>query len=912
MPSGTVTFLFTDIEGSTRRWEEQPGRMQEDLARHDEILRVAVDSHGGYVFATGGDGFAAAFARAGDALGAAQDAQLGLVGEQLPGVRMGVHTGEVQERDGDYFGSAVNRASRLMTIGHGGQILVSLATERLVSDFELRDLGEHRLRDLSTPERVFQLCAPGLRSEFPPLRSLDVLPMNLPVQLTSFIGRDDDVKRVRDLLSEHRSVTLTGVGGVGKTRLAQQVAADVLDDFAGGAWLVELAPVGDESHVVEAIASALSVQTPRGRTVEQALLDAVRPLVMLLVLDNCEHLLTETCRIAEVMLRAAPDLSVLATSREPLGLAGEHVMAVRSLDSESAVRLFVDRARSADSAFELSEGDATRVEQLCRRLDGMPLAIELAAARVRMFSPQELAERLDQRFRLLTGGRASVERHQTLRAAIDWSYELLSARDRTVFDRLSVFADGCDLTAAQAVCGVDGLDETDVVDALASLIDKSLLNAERTPTGTRYRELETVRQYGEEQLMAGGGADRTRERHARYFAAFARDAGRGLWSAEEISWAQRVEADLGNLRAAVSWAVAADETDVAMRIAGAFVNQAVERPSWATASIADHALRVSSADEHPWRAIVLGEASWAAARSGDQDRARALVDGALDAQRRGARFSAAVWSYAQMHGGYTDRDIAIAHNNEALARAEAAGDLMGAVALRASLASVLANVLGGGEKLQEARAHGEQALADARTLGQPALIAMGLLATGTALVLSGKHREGRTMVRESAQLAGEIGSVWQRATALSALAAADARQGNARDAATELRDALKLARATGDTYLAFQALYAGLEVFYSFDRPDLAAQSAGHASPYADRFGFAWHVWHDPTVERTRADLGDEQYELLSARGAATPSNQFIDEVIIQLDTFLERSPTEASTSSSVAARDAPPSPPGH
>jgi predicted ATPase/class 3 adenylate cyclase len=789
LPTGTVTFLFTDIEGSTRRWEEDPVGMRDALARHDRILKDAVAEYGGPVFATGGDGFAAAFGRAADALTAAESGQRALREEGLPPVRMGVHTGEVQERDGDYFGSAVNRASRLMTIGHGGQVLVSSASERLVSDVDLRDLGEHRLRDLSTPERVFQLCAPDLPIEFPPLRSLDVLPMNLPVQLTSFIGRDDDVKAVQDLLSGHRSVTLTGVGGVGKTRLALQVAADALDRFDDGVWLVELAPVGDQSRVVEEIASVLSIDTPRGRTVEQALLDAIRTRSLLVLLDNCEHVLGETCRIAEQMLRAAPGLSVLATSREPLGMAGEHVMAVRSLDPENSVRLFVDRAGSADSTFELSEEDAERVEHLCRRLDGMPLAIELAAARVRMFSPEELADRLDQRFRLLTGGRASVERHQTLRAAIDWSYELLSERDRMVFDQLSVFAGGCDLDAAHAVCALDAVEDADVVDALASLIDKSLLVAERSASGTRYRQLETVRQYAEEQLMAAGEADRARERHARHYAGVARDAGRGLWSSDEVAWARRVETELGNIRAAVSWAVAAAETDLALRIAGAFVNQAVERPSWATASIAEDALRVAGADTHSWRALVMGEASWAAVRRGDPDGARKLVEAALEAQRQGARFTAVVWTYAQMHGGIRSIDDGIALNEEALRRAEQAGDTMGAVALRAALAMTMTNVIGA-DRVQEARTHGERALADAHALGQPALIAMGLLALGATLVGGGEFDRGRAMVRESADLAGEIDSAWQAVTALSALAAVDARGGDAHDAVAELRDAL--------------------------------------------------------------------------------------------------------------------------
>ena len=771
LPSGTVTFLFTDIEGSTRLWEQHRDVMPGLLEQHDALLREAVEENHGLVVKSTGDGTMAVFSSTSDACAAAIAAQRRLGGwTSSPSlrVRMGLHTGVATERDGDYFGSTLNRAARLMGIGHGGQILVSHATEQLVRDslrdgVELADLGEHRLRDLSSPERAFQLCAPGLVVEFPPVRSLDVLRTNLPVQLTSFVGRDEDVKIVGELLGEHRVVTLTGVGGVGKTRLALQVAADLLDEYPDGVWLVELAPLGEEGRVVEAIAAAVGVDPSPGKTVEQSLLDAVRSSSVLLVLDNCEHLLDEVSRVAGVLVQTAPELAVLATSREPLGVRGEHVVALRSLDPTNSVRLFTERAEAVDASFVVSDKDVEVIEHLCGRLDGIPLAIELAAARVRMFSAAELAERLDQRFRLLTGGRGAVERHQTLRAAIDWSYDLLSRRDRAVFDRLSMFAGGCTLDAAQALCTGDEVDDVEVTDSLASLIDKSLVVAERSEIGTRYRQLETIRQYAEEQLMASGTADAARERHGRYFGDFARDAGRKLWSSAEVEWARRLEADLDNVRAAVSWAVAAGETDLAMRIAGALVTQAVERPIWATASLAEEALRTPGAGEHPWRAIVMGEASWAAQRRGDFAAARELVDGALDAQRAGARFTASVWSYAGSHGrgsqwGQEFLELA----EEALERAEAAGDATGAIALRTMYVSGLVQV----QRDDEARAQAEQVLASARALGQPALIAMGMLTLGQAIARTGEPERGIAMVRESLELSDQIGSSWQAAGAL--------------------------------------------------------------------------------------------------------------------------------------------------
>jgi predicted ATPase/class 3 adenylate cyclase len=897
-PSGTVTFLFTDVEGSTQLWEAAPDAMRAALAWHDSILRDAIEAHGGYVFATGGDGFAAAFARAGDALAAAEKARMALASEEWPEgapirVRMALHTGEAAERDGNYFGGAVNRAARLMAVGHGGQLLISGATAELLTSAELVDLGEHRLRDLSSPERIFELRDRGSVAEFPPLRSLDVLRTNLPVQLTSFVGREGDVVAVAELVHEHRAVTLTGVGGVGKTRLALQVAADLLDDYPDGVWLVELAPVGEDGRVIETIAAVLGVEPPPGKTIEQSLLDAVRGEAVLVLMDNCEHLLEEASRVVGLLVRAAPRLAVLATSREPLGVPGEHTVALRSLDAGSAVQLFRDRAVAVDSSFVLADSGEAAVEHLCRRLDGMPLAIELAAARVRMFSPDELAERLDQRFRLLTGGRGAVERHHTLRAAIDWSYELLSDRDRVVFQRLSVFAGGSTLHAAQAACAGGEGEDLDVVDALASLIDKSLVIAEHTAIGTRYGQLETIRQYAEEHLLASGLADAVRERHARYFGEFARDAGRQLWGADEVDWARRVEADLGNIRAAVSWAVAASETDLAMRIAGALVNQAMERPIWATASIAEHAWRAPDADKHPWRAIVLGEASFATLRRGDMQGAAALVDQALDAQRGGARFSAAVWSYAMVyrpddHGD----DSVMALAAEALQRAEAAGDVLGAIALRASYALALSGfAMSGSTPSTEAQSQAERALTDARALRQPALIAMGLLALGQVFLLGGAHAEGLALLCECVELSSTIGSSWTTIAGQTVLAAAEATYGDPTRGAELIRSVLVSARENGDFFFQSGAAHVSLAVFNRYARPDLVARFDGALTSSPRYYYGTWRAWYLGAVMDARATLGDQQYDALKRAGTAMSSERLLEEIIRDLDAVIDEGP---------------------
>jgi predicted ATPase/class 3 adenylate cyclase len=506
-----VTFLFTDIEGSTRLWEENRAAMSEALSRHDEMLRGAIEAHDGVVFSTGGDGLAAAFQRAPDAVGAALDAQRRLQSETWDpplSVRMAVHSGDVEERVGDYFGPPLNRCARLMASGHGGQVLclgvaASLVADRLPEESALRDLGSHRLRDLSEPEQVFQLDHPALRDTFPPLRSLDSYRGNLPTQPTAFVGREAQVLEVAKAIEEARVVTLCGVGGVGKTRLAYQAGAHVLPRFPDGVWVVELASVGAADAVDETVASALGIQPAPGRTLAQSLHDHLGTKTILLVLDNCEHLLNPVAAFVDDAQRAAPGLTVLATSREGLGVAGERLMTVPSLEVPApdmavedlvvteAVRLFVGRAEETHATFTLSEGQATAVGELCRRLDGIPLAIELAAARVRVMTPKEILDHLDRRFKLLTAGRrTAATRHQTLQSTLDWSHDLLEEPERVVFRRLSVFAGDFDRSMVEVVVADDELDPFEVADALFKLVEKSLVMAQPGSELTRYRLLE--------------------------------------------------------------------------------------------------------------------------------------------------------------------------------------------------------------------------------------------------------------------------------------------------------------------------------------------------------------------------------------------------------------------------------------
>ena len=498
-PSGTVTFLFTDIEGSTKRWEADPDAMRIELAAHDDVLRAAIEVQGGWLFKHTGDGVCAAFSSAQSAVDAAIDAQRRL---GLP-VRMGIATGEAEQRGEDYFGPVLNRAARVMAVGHGGQILVSGVSASLVSGVDLLDLGEHRLRDLSGVERLFQVRADGLRVEFPRVRTVDAVPGNLPAQTTSFVGRDVEVKELAELVRAHRLVTLTGVGGVGKTRLAVQVAAELVPEFADGVWLVELAPVGDPAAVPDAVATELGITQQPGTSVTDHIADTLAGRRILIVFDNCEHVLDAAADLIETILGRSSTVSVIATSREGLRVGAEHLWPVPSLDvrdgaASAAVELFIERARAVVPGFSVHDDvDVDAVTEICRRLDGIALAIELAAARMVSMTPTEVLARLNDRFRLLSGSRRGLERHQTLRQAVQWSYDLLSEDEQSVLAACAVFAGGFDTVSVTAVHG--GFDEYTMLDLVDSLVRKSLLTATRTSGGTRFAMLETIRQFAEDQ-----------------------------------------------------------------------------------------------------------------------------------------------------------------------------------------------------------------------------------------------------------------------------------------------------------------------------------------------------------------------------------------------------------------------------
>jgi predicted ATPase/class 3 adenylate cyclase len=678
-PSGTVAFLFTDIEGSTRLARSLADDYESLLERHRSLLREVFKRHAGFEVGTEGDSFFVAFSSPLQALRAAAEGQRALTSTEWPSgadvrVRMGLHLGEAKRRGADYVGLEVHRAARIAAAGHGGQVLVSpsiaaVAGDRLPQGLSLRDLGEFRLKDFDAATHLYQLAGPGLRAEFPGLRSVGTELTNLPPELTSFVGREAELAELAGLMDGHRLVTLIGVGGTGKTRLMRQLAAELLGRRADGVWLVELAPVAVPELIVREVARALGVADEPGRPVLETVVDFLRSKSLVLLLDNCEHVIGAAADLVVRLLASCPALTVLATSREALGVDGETVFQVPSLavpgplaaDDEhevrregwpqdvasiDAVRLFVDRASAVQSSFALGPSNAAAVVEICRRLDGIPLAIELAAARITHLSPGEIALGLGDRFRLLTGGRRSaLPRQQTLQALIDWSWDLLSETDRSLLRRLSVFAGGCTLQAAAAVTAVDDaeVDRGATLDRLGRLVDRSLVVADQGGP-TRYRLLETIRQYASERLAAAGEVPAFRGRHQAFFLDLALQAEVALRGPEMVPWLRRLDAEADNLRAALEWSLEADP-DAALRLSVAMMgfwrsrsygSEAVERLGQA----AQLAVRIHPSapqaprDETIVVSRVLAAAGYASALWGDASAGRPWAEQAVALARR--------------------------------------------------------------------------------------------------------------------------------------------------------------------------------------------------------------------------------------------------------------------------------------
>ena len=596
--SGVMSFLFTDIEGSTQLWEADPEAMAAELAAHDDVLREAIAGHWGQLFKHTGDGVCAVFSSPRAAVDAAVTAQRSL---ELP-VRMGIATGEAELRDGDYFGAVLNRAARIMAAGHGGQILLDATTAGLLSKVDLMPLGPKRLRDLANLVELFQVRAAGLATDFPPLKTLDATPGNLRKMPTSFVGRGIELAEVTEAVVAHRLVTLTGVGGVGKTRLALEAAAALAEGLTDGVWLVEFAPLADPSAVPDALAATLGITQQPGKTLTQSIAEALEGRSRLLVLDNCEHVLDAAAELIEAIFARSRTVRILATSREGLRVADEHLWPVPPLDvragiDSSAAELFLQRAAAVAPDIQRTGADEqAAIAEICRRLDGIPLAIELAASRMLSMTAAEVRDRLDDRFQLLVGSRRGLERHQTLRHAVQWSYDLLAESEKTLLKRCSVFAGGFDVPGASAVAGLGG--ELTTLDVLDSLVRKSLVIADRSSGRTRYAMLETIRQFAEEQLAHSGSAKEIRTAHARYFAGREAEAMEKWDSPEQREVYDWFALELPNLRTAFRWTTRSGDLDAAISVAiyatflGSMVEQ-LEPIAWAqelieAAEVAQH------------------------------------------------------------------------------------------------------------------------------------------------------------------------------------------------------------------------------------------------------------------------------------------------------------------------------------
>ncbi len=864
LPTGTVTFLFTDIEGSTRLLQALGERYRNVFETHRRLLRAAIEEVGGHEFETQGDGLFVAFPNARDALATAVGAQRALQAYPWPDgaairVRMGLHTGHPTITGSGYVGLDLHRTARICTAGHGGQVLLSSAARELVEDFPLpgisfRDLGEYRLKDLSRPQRLFQVVASDLPTDFPPLRSLDFLPNNLPIQLTSFIGREREKAEIRRLLSTTRLLTLTGSGGAGKTRLALQVAAEVMEEFKDGVWVAELASLSDPTLVPKAVASAMNVPEQPGRPLSETLVDSLRSRSLLLLLDNCEHLLPACAHLAEILLRACPTLRMLATSREALDIEGETTYRVPSLslpDAPSlplerlnefeAVRFFIDRATAALPSFMVTSQNAKAVTTICQRLDGIPLALELAAPRIKALSVEHIAERLHDRFRLLTSGRrTALPRQQTLRATMDWSHDLLSEQERVLLRRLSVFAGGFTLEAAEAVCQGQGVNADDVVDLLTHLVEKSLVVFQEQ--AGRYGLLETVRQYGWEKLLKAREDAAVRGQHRDWYLALAEQADPELRGSRQREWLDRLDAEHDNLRAALEWSrTEAGGAEVGLRLAGALWWFWYMHGHWSEGRrwLDDLLARSSPVSVSALPKVIEGAAAFAW-RQDDYGRATALGEKGLALCRElGAKEGITRFLFH-----------------------------LGMVALRQG-------------DYGRATTLFEESLTLGRELGDKWAIGVALVFLGVVAGARGDYERAAAIYTESLALSRQVGDKWLIALPLRGLAIVAFRRGAHRQALAYYKESLDLNRQIRDIVVTESNLEGLAEVAYVLARHEQSARLLGAAEALRETLGRqrlrGEQAAHDKRVASARAALGEGAFAAAWAEGRAMTLGQAIE-----------------------------------
>lgn len=918
LPTGTITFLFTDIEGSTRLWEQHPEAMKRAHSRHGEIISEAVERQGGALVRERGEGDSCfvVFPQATDAVAAVTHIQRALLAESWPEqapirVRAALHTGEAQLREADYNSSAVNRCARLRAIAYGGQSVLSRVTYELVRDclpegVSLKDLGLHRLKDLQRPEQVFQLLHPDLQPDFPPLKSLDALPTNLPQQLTRFIGREQEMREVKHLLAATRLLTLTGTGGVGKTRLALQVAADLLEDYPDGVWLVELAALSDAALVPRQVADALGVREEPNRPVFETLIDALRPKRLLLVLDNCEHLVEACAAATDTLLRRCPNVQTLATSRTALGIGGETVWRVPSLAAPvpdrresvevltqyQAVQLFIDRAQVSRPGFSVTNATAPAVAQVCHRLDGIPLAIELAAARVRALSLEQILARLDDRFRLLTGGsRAALPRQQTLLATLDWSYDLLRDPERTLLCRLAVFAGGWTLDAAEAVCAGGNVEGRDVLDLLTALADQSLVLYGEQAESPRYQLLGTIRQYASERLAAQGEGDTLRRRHRDYYLSLARESKEKLAGPEQRRWLEELEREHDNLRTALETCARDPESGVIGLRLAAPLGQFWDMRGY----MSEGREHLAVALAHPGaqegtkeRAHCLNGAGIAAWRQADFPAAQKLLEEAL-------AFWRGLDEKPSMAATLNNLGILARHQGE-FARAQSLLEESVGIAHAVGQQTVEANGFNNLLTLAldqsdyaGARTYGEKALGLWRQLKDEWGTAMTLGNLGDVAASQGDLAGAQAWFEEGLALKRKLGDKQGIASILANWGALSVERGELTAAQHQLAECLALCRELGTRHESTLALDGLARLALRRAQASRAALLHGAADALRDDIGAPitpdQQPEHERQLSRVRAALGEDAFEAAFAAGRALSWKEVIDRGLEELPT---------------------------
>lgn len=913
LPTGTITFLFTDIEGSTKLWEQSPDAMRVALARHDTLMKNAIVQNEGYLVKTTGDGFFAAFATAPAALAAAVAFQQALHNEvwseeAVIKVRAGLHTGAAEMRDGDYFGPTLNRAARLMSVGYGGQILLSLPTYELVRDqvppeVTLRDMGAHRLKDLTRPEQIFHVLHPELAQDFPPLKTLDnpTLPNNLPRQLTTFIGREKEIAEVTSLLRKTSLLTVTGTGGCGKTRLTLQVAADMLEEFPDGVWFVELAPLTEPGLVAQTVAQVLNLPEQMSKSFTQVVTESLVDKRLLIVLDNCEHLLTACAQIANSLLRSCPHVKILASSREAMGIGGEQTYRVPSLSlpnlkqvtlenvsAYEAVRLFIERALLCRPDFVVTNQNAPALASVCHHLDGIPLAIELAAARVRSLTVEEINERLDNRFRLLTGGsRTALPRQQTLRAAIDWSYDLLNVQERWFLSQLSVFAGGWTLAAVEGICSDDTIADFETLDFLTSLVDKSLVMVERSEERTRYRLLESVRQYAANRLEESGGRLPVRVRHRDYFVRLAEEAEPKLRGAEQGHWLSVLESEHDNLRQALTFCL----EDAEGGIAGLHLGGALQRFWMIRGPLSEgrerlRALLSQASAQEPTaaRALALNGAATLALFQGDYTSARALFEESLTIRRELGDQEGIAQSLGNLGNvAHEQGDYASARTRleESLAIRRVLGE-------RRSIAAALGNLgnvaLDQGDSTS-ARALYEESLGIFRELGDQQAIAYCLYNVGSIAVDQSDSASARSLFNESVALLRELGDRRGMAICLLSLGNAALEQDDIVSARELFAESLTIAYELGNTPGIPYCLESFASLGVKEDRKLYSSLLWGAATALRETIGSPLpptdREKQEHAIASVRASLGEAAFAAAWEEGRALKMEQSVQRALV-------------------------------